>query len=217
MMLSCDAFIWCQQGTKLSKALGDRSLPHSIVGGEAVQGRAVRKGLVWLGCWSSDVIGWLINVSAMRKMLELMSFLCSRGFFLLNSLLFMMKYLCCWPHLIMCLASNFVKCGEIPVLIWMLQCERAVPCAAKWSSWDMAGAGGNRQLGSEQVEFSYNRFYFVLLNDFVEETKISLVSAYPVCIVFTACSFLSSPPPLSHTHKKMLFWIKPSLWYYSRK
>lgn len=165
----------------------------------------MREGLVWLGCWSSNVIEWLINVSGMKKMLGLICFLWSKGFFLLSSLLFMRKYLCCWPHLIMCHSSNVVKCSESPVLILLLQCERAVPGAAKWrSSLDMAGAGGNRQLGSEQVEFSYNRFYFVLLNDFVEETKISLVSAYPVCIVFTACSFLSSPPPL--THKKRCYF-----------
>lgn len=126
------------------------------------------------------------------------------GVFPLNSLLFMMKYLCWWPSLIMCHSSNFVKCSEKPGLILLLH-ERTVPCAAKWrSSLDMAGAGGSRQLGSEQVEFSYNRFHFVLLNDFVEETKISLVSAYPVCIVFTACSFLSSPPPL--THKKRCYF-----------
>ena len=81
-----------------------------------------------------------------------------------------------------------------------------MPCAAKWrSNLDMAGAGGNRKIASEQVEFSYNRFYFVLLNDFVEEKKISLVSAYPVCIVFTACSFLSSPPSsLTHTKNVIL-------------
>lgn len=203
-MLSCDAFIWCQQCCKLSKALGDRSLPHSTVGAEAVQGKGNEERPCLVGMLEQWCHWWLINVSAMRKMLALMSFLCSRVFFLLNSLLFMMKYLGCWPHLIMCLASNFVKCSEIPVLIWMLQCERAVPCAAKWSSLEMAGAGGNRQLGSEQVEFSYNRFNFVLLNDFVEETKISLVSAYPVCIVFTACSFLSSPPPLTHTKKDVI-------------
>lgn len=68
----------------------------------------------------------------------------------------------------------------------------------------MAGAGGDREIGSEQVEFSYNRFYFVLLSDFVEETKISLISAYPVCIVFAACSFLSSPPSFSHKNNVIL-------------
>lgn len=58
------------------------------------------------------------------------------------------------PHLTMYQSSNFVKCSENPVLILLLQYEGAVPCAAKWrSSLDMAGAGGNRQLGSEQVEF----------------------------------------------------------------
>lgn len=55
-----------------------------------------------------------------------------------------------------------------------------------------------------QNKLNLVRFYFVLLNDFVEETKISLVSAYPVCIVFTACSFLSSPPPL--TRKKRCYF-----------
>lgn len=81
-----------------------------------------------------------------------------------------------------------------------------MPCAAKWrSNLDMAGTGGKRETGSKEVAFNYNRFYFVLLDDFVEETKISLASAYPVCVVFTACSFLSSPPPsLAHTENVIL-------------
>ena len=56
-------------------------------------------------------------------------------------------------------------------------------------------AGRNRETGSEQAEFSYHEYYFVLLRDFVDEAKISLVSAYPVCVGFTACSFPGSPPP----------------------
>lgn len=71
------------------------------------------------------------------------------------------------------------------------------------------------EIGSKQVEFGCNRIYFVLLDGFEEETKISLVSARLVYIVSTAFAFLNSLS-LSLTHTQMLFGMNLpwcSAWY----
>lgn len=151
MMLSYDA----SSALSTSKPWETDLCPTAPLEQKQFRGRAMRKGLVWLGCWSSDVFEWLINVSGMKEMLGLMCFLWSRAFFC--------WILCCswWnisvaDHTWQCATPQTLWNAEKnPVLNLLLQYEGAVPCAAKWrSSLDMAGAGGNRQLGSEQVEFS---------------------------------------------------------------
>lgn len=63
-----------------------------------------------------------------------------------------------------------------------------------------AGTAGNRKISQNKLNL-VTTFYFYLLNDFVEETKVSLLSAYPVCIAFTASFFLGSPTPLTRMKK----------------
>lgn len=56
-----------------------------------------------------------------------------------------------------------MKFSDKPGLILLLQQGRAMPCAAEWrNNLDMADAGGKGETGSEQVEFSYNSFFFLM-------------------------------------------------------
>lgn len=154
MMLSYDA----SSALSASKPWETDLCPAAPLEQKQFRRRVMRKGLVWLGCWSSDVIEWLIICQCQWHEENN-----GADVFSLVEFFFFCWILCCswwntsvadhtWQR-----ATPQTLWNAVKVLCWFCCYSMKALCLVLLNgevALDMAGAGGNRQLGSEQVEFS---------------------------------------------------------------